>query len=71
MRWLRVRSESGRSTLTKEGSPVFENLPESPAWRWELGEHWKGAILPLPQLEKLSDSQTEAIIHDFTTRCFD
>jgi hypothetical protein len=55
----------------KKGSLVFQNLPESPAWKWESGDHWKGALLPLPQLQKLSDSQTEAIICDFTTRCFD
>ena len=55
----------------KTGSLVFENLPESPAWKWELGEHWKGAILPLPQLQKLSDTQTQAILRDFATRCFE
>jgi len=55
----------------KTGALAFENLPESPAWRWELGDDWKGAILPLPQLQKLSDSQTEAMLRDFTTQCFD
>lgn len=54
----------------KTGSLVFEHLPESPAWKWELGEHWKGAILPLPQLQKLSDTQTEAILRDYATLCF-
>jgi len=55
----------------KTGSLEFENLPESPVWKWEIGKHWKGAILPLPQLQKLSDSQTEAILREFTTQCFD
>lgn len=53
------------------GSLVFENLPASPTWKWELGEHWKGAILPLSVLEKASDSQTEKILSEYIMQTFD
>jgi len=53
------------------GSLVFENLPQSPTWKWELGEHWKGAILPLSVLENASHSQTEKILGDYIMQNFD
>ncbi len=55
----------------KNGSLIFENLPKSPTWKWELGEHWKGVILPVSVLEKTSDSQTEKILKEYITRNFD
>jgi len=55
----------------KNGSLIFENLPKSPTWKWELGEHWKGAILPVSVIEKTSYSQTEKILKEYITRNFD
>jgi len=54
----------------KNGSLVFENLPESSGWKWELGEHWKGAILPVTLLETKSDSQIEKILSDYVIQSF-
>ena len=53
-----------------KGSLFFENLPESSSWRWELGEHWKGAILPLTHIEKMSSRQTERILGDYIIQNF-
>ena len=55
----------------KNGPLVFENIPKSPSWRWELGEHWQGAILPVTLLEKVSDSQKEKILSDYIIQNFD
>jgi len=55
----------------KNGSLAFENLPESPTWKWELGEHWKGVILPVSVLEKASHSQTEKILNEYFMQNFD
>lgn len=55
----------------KTGSLVFENLPESPMWKWELGEHWRGAILPFSVLEKASYSQAEMILSAYIMQNFD
>ena len=49
----------------------FENLPKSPTWKWELGEHWKGAILPVSVLEKASYAQTEKILSEYFMKTFD
>jgi hypothetical protein len=54
----------------KKGSLVFENIPKSSNWKWELGEHWKGAILPVTMLEKESDSQIEKILSDYIIQNF-
>jgi hypothetical protein len=55
----------------KNGSLVFENLPQSPTWKWELGEHWKGVILPISVMDKASHSQTEKILKAYIMQNFD
>jgi hypothetical protein len=55
----------------KYGSLVFENLPLSPAWKWELGEHWKGVVLPVSGLEKAAYQQTEKILGKYFKHNFD
>jgi len=55
----------------KTGSLVFENLPKSPGWKWELGEHWKGAIMPVTMIEMKSDSQVDKILRDYIIQTFD
>ena len=50
---------------------VYENLPESPTWKWKLGEYWKGVILPVSVLEKASSSQTEKILSTYIMQNFD
>ena len=54
-----------------KGSLVFENLPQSPTWKWELGESWKGVILPVSVLEKTSHSETEKILSEYIIQNFD
>ncbi|MBC6993393.1 hypothetical protein QWY85_10810 [Neolewinella lacunae] len=35
-----------------EGRSIeYQDLPAGKHWKWELNENWKGAVLPLPQLE--------------------
>jgi len=55
----------------KNGSLIFENLPKSTEWKWELGEHWKGAILPLTLLETKSEAQIDQILRDYVLQTFD
>lgn len=49
----------------------FKELPISPTWKWELGEQWKGVILPLSAIENASDSETAKILSDYFMRNFD
>ena len=55
----------------KNGSLVFENLPGSSGWKWELGEHWNGAILPLTLLENKSDTQIDKLLSEYVIQTFE
>ena len=54
----------------KNDAFFYKNLPESPRWKWILGEHWKGVILPLSVLEKASGVQTEQILAEYFMQNF-
>jgi len=56
---------------TKKDSLTYDKLPESPHWKWELGEHWKGAVLPLSMIKKSSYQQREAILSEYFMQNFD
>ena len=47
------------------GSINYENLPSGKGWKWELGEDWKGAILPMNQLETQSELEQKRMLNDF------
>lgn len=55
----------------KTESLIFDKLPQSSHWKWELGEHWKGVILPLSIIEKSSYQQTEIILSEYFMHNFD
>lgn len=55
----------------KNEALAFKNLPESPTWKWELGEHWKGVVLPLSVVGNTSHSQTEMILSAYFMQNFD
>lgn len=69
-------SMAGEPYFYMAGYPIniplsFKDLPRSPMWKWELGEQWKGVILPLSLLDKASDSQTAKILSDYFMHNFD
>ncbi len=35
----------------------YDSVPAGDFWKWEVGENWKGCVLPLTQLEGLSASE--------------
>jgi hypothetical protein len=43
----------------------FENLPKIETGRWEIGEHWKGAILPMDALMSLEEKELSDTVYDF------
>ena len=43
----------------------YSNVPVLKHGKWEIGEHWKGAVLPLPEIAQLSERQTREIIFNF------
>ncbi len=47
-------------------SPLeYQNLPTLSAGRWESGEQWKGAVLPLTDLPQSSGEEAIQLIHSF------
>lgn len=55
----------------KNESISYHKLPESSHWKWELGENWKGVVLPLSVIEKSSNKQSETILSEYFMRNFD
>jgi hypothetical protein len=43
----------------------FENLPIFEIGRWEITDHWKGALLPLHKLKSLEETALSEAIYDF------
>ncbi len=43
----------------------FENLPKPATGRWEIGEQWKGAILPMDALKSLDEKELFEAVYDF------
>ena len=43
----------------------YENLPKGEIWKWQLGEHWNGAILPLKSLEGMTREKKENHLSDY------
>lgn len=43
----------------------YSNIKDLPAGRWELGDDWKGTILPLTDFETLSFEETQPLIIGF------
>lgn len=43
----------------------FDHLPKLNAGRWEIGEDWKGSILPLDHLHTLKENDLSEAIYDF------
>ena len=43
---------------------VYHNLP-SGKWRWEIGDHWNGAILTLDELQSYTDPKKSEPIYDY------
>ena len=39
--------------MLNEGTLKYENLPKFDKGRWEIGEHWNGAILPINEIVDL------------------
>lgn len=52
------------------GALKYENLPVGNGWKWELGEHWKGAILPINELEGKADPDQWQILRSFILESF-
>lgn len=43
----------------------FDHLPKLEAGRWEIGEYWKGAVLPMDNLLNLRENDLSEAIYDF------
>lgn len=48
---------------------AYQNLPTG-KWRWELGDHWKGAILTLDELQPYAKQKKNEIIYDYINNVF-
>ncbi len=53
------------SAYPATGSLNYENLPTFSEGRWEVGENWQGAVLPLSVLKQLSMQEVEDAIKNF------
>jgi hypothetical protein len=52
------------------GSINYNNLPEGKEWKWELREHWNGAILPLFHLEDKTATEQMHILSNYIFETF-
>ncbi len=52
------------------GAINYENIPEGKEWKWELGEHWKGAVLPLDQLKDKTSTDQKQILENYLLDSF-
>ncbi len=43
----------------------FDHLPKLKTGRWEITDHWKGALLPLHKLRSLEETALSEAIYDF------
>jgi hypothetical protein len=49
----------------KSGALNYEKAPNCADWKWELGEDWKGAIMPLDMLEGKSIDDQKLMVRRF------
>lgn len=53
-----------------EGKNItYQNLPTG-KWRWELGDHWNGAILTLDDLQTHANPKKNELIHDYISSVY-
>ncbi len=45
----------------------YSKIPSLNTGRWEIGEHWNGAILPIPSIQKDSVEEMHITIKQFVT----
>jgi hypothetical protein len=48
-----------------QGELNYDSIPELPVGKWELGEFWKGAVLPVSGLEGLSREEQDHRFEQF------
>ncbi len=53
------------SAYPENYSISYDNLPQSNEWNWKLTDSWKGAILPLVQLENKSEQEQKDCIKKY------
>ncbi len=58
------------SGYPKNGVIDYTNIPESTLWKWELGEHWKGVILPIDRLASKTDLEQMNLVEKFLIETF-
>jgi hypothetical protein len=58
------------SAYPAEGTIDYKNVQEGEAWRWEIGEYWKGAILPIDQLENKSLMEQQQLLKSYLREAF-
>jgi hypothetical protein len=47
-------------------SPIsYQNLTQLSAGKWEIGEHWKGAVLPTNTISDSSHEEAARVVHLF------
>jgi hypothetical protein len=54
----------------KSGTINYEKAPNCADWKWELGEDWKGAILPLNLLDGKSIDDQKLMVRRFLIETF-
>jgi hypothetical protein len=59
------------SGYPEQGSLDFDNLPELISGRWETGEYWQGAILPLTILKNGIYEENKRAIDDYLLKSLD
>lgn len=57
------------SVYPEEGAVTYEELPEG-AWKWEVGEHWKGAILTMDVMVKLAPTQRKHMLQNYISTVY-
>jgi hypothetical protein len=56
------------SGYPEQGSLDYNSLPELTHGRWEIGEYWQGAILPLSSLKNGHYEENENVINDYLSK---
>lgn len=53
------------SGYSLKGKLEYTDLPALDHGRWEVGEHWKGAVLPISAINKMDTEQAEKVINEY------
>lgn len=48
----------------------YVNLPLGKDWKWEVTEHWKGAVLPLTRLAEKPDAEQKELLINFICKTY-